>query len=317
MTLKILVITPIKHISDLTNKLEKLGEVTYFDDPTSTEIISTIHNFDAIFTNPNKSKVFIGSKLINAATKLKVICTASTGTDHIDCDYANKKGIKILSLTKDLDIIKKISSTAELAFALTLASLRHIVPSHYSVLDGKWDYTKFIGRQINYLTVGVIGYGRLGSIYANFCNSFGAKVVAFDPYKKIVSNKLLQVDSLSELCSLSNIISLHVHANKENLGMINKKNLILMKKDVIIVNTSRGDIIVEKDLVDFLSNNPNSKFATDVIADEVRNRLASPILEYAKNSNQVTITPHIGGMTYEAQKIAYNHAANKLYNFFN
>ena len=109
-------------------------------------------------------------KILDKAKKLKVIAT-STGTNHIDLNYAKKKKIKIISLKEERKLINKISSTAEHALALTLASIRNIAISNKSVLLGEWDYTKFIGHQMNFLTVGIIGFGRLGKKYANYCKS--------------------------------------------------------------------------------------------------------------------------------------------------
>jgi len=168
MNYKILVITPVRHINGVPETLESIGKVTYMDDPSIEEVISVIDGYDVIFTNPNKSKVFIGEDLLDAAKTLKVICTASTGTNHIDKVYAAKLGLPILSLTEERDVINRISSTSELAFSLTLASLRHVVRGHKAVLGGEWDYEKYIGRQMNSLSIGVIGYGRLGSIYSKY-----------------------------------------------------------------------------------------------------------------------------------------------------
>jgi len=89
-----------------------------------------------------------------------------------------------------------------------------------------------------------------------------------------------------------------------------------MKRDVLLVNTSRGDIVNETDAVAFLRSNPEARIATDVLTDEVRNRSASPLLQYARESGQVIITPHIGGMSREAQEIAYGHAAHLMQHFF-
>ena len=313
--MKILVITPVHHISGIVEALEKIGEVTYLDDPTPEEVCNLIPSFDAIYTNPNKSKVFIGKEVIEAAQNLKVICTASTGTNHIDKSYAEKMQIPILALTEERDVINKISSTAEQAFALTLAGLRHISAGHSAVLKGEWDYTKFIGRQMNALTIGVIGYGRLGSIYANFCRAFGSRVLIYDPYKKIQNESYEQVSSLQDIFINSNVISIHVHVTDETINMINKDVLRFMKGDALLVNTARGDIVNEADLVKFLEANPESLVATDVLSDEIRNRLSSPLLKYANKSNQVTISPHVGGMTREAQEIAYGHAASMLREF--
>ena len=313
--MKILVITPVHHISGVAESLEKIGEVTYLDDPTKEEVCNLIPSFDAIFTNPNKSKVFIGQEVLAAAKNLKVICTASTGTNHIDKLYADKLQIPILALTEEREVINKISSTAEQAFALTLAGLRHISAGHLAVLKGEWDYTKFIGRQMNALTIGVIGFGRLGSIYANFCRAFGSRVLIYDPYKKIQNEAYEQVSSLQDIFINSNVISIHVHVTNETINMINKDVLRFMKGDALLVNTARGDIVNEADLVKFLEANPESLVATDVLSDEIRNRLSSPLLQYANKSNQVTISPHVGGMTREAQEIAYGHAASMLGEF--
>tara|TARA_X000001036_G_C20601376_1_gene775061 strand:+ start:363 stop:1334 length:972 start_codon:yes stop_codon:yes gene_type:complete len=313
---KVLVITPVKHINGVREVLESFAEVTFLEDPLLEEVVEIIGSYDSIYTNPNKSKVFIGPELIDAAKKFKVICTASTGTNHIDTDYASKNQLPILSLTEEREVIERISSTAELAFALTMTGLRHVVRSHNNALAGEWDYTKYIGRQMNCLTIGIIGYGRLGVMYANYCKAFGSKVIAYDPYKQIDDRDIEQVQDLDTLLSESDVISIHVHVTEETKDMLNNDTFCKMKSDVLIVNTSRGDIVEESDLVNFLEKNPGARIATDVIADEVRNRSESPLLKYAKESDQVTITQHIGGMSREAQEIAYVHAATRLKNFF-
>jgi phosphoglycerate dehydrogenase-like enzyme len=313
---KILVITPVRHIAGVPETLESIGQVTYIDDPSPDEVISVIGEYDAIYTNPNKSKVFIGREIIDAAKQLKVICTASTGTNHIDKPYVAEKGLPILALTEEREVINRISSTAELAFALTMAGLRHVVRSHNNALNGEWDYTKYIGRQMNCLTIGVIGYGRLGSMYSHYCKAFDSRVIVYDPYKNVEREDLEQVDDISTLLSESDVIAIHVHVTDETIGMVNKDYFSQMKSDVLLVNTSRGDIVNEDDLVGFLSSNPDSKIATDVLADEIRNRMSSPLLKYAQQHEQVVITQHIGGMSREAQEIAYGHAANLLSKFF-
>jgi D-3-phosphoglycerate dehydrogenase / 2-oxoglutarate reductase len=313
---KILVITPAKHIAGVPEILESTGHTTYMDDPTLEEVIKVVSEYDAIFTNPNKSKVFIGSELIDRAKNLKVICTASTGTNHIDKAYAKEKNLPILALTEEREVINRISSTAEHAFALTMTSMRHVVKSHNKAIEGEWDYTKYIGKQMDHLTVGVIGYGRLGSIYSRFCRAFDSRVLVYDPYKKVMRKDLEQVSDLNFLLEQSDVIAIHVHVTEETLGMINVECFKKMKNDVLIINTSRGDIINEPDLVTFLKEAPRAHVATDVLADELLNRLDSPLLKYAQQSDQVLITQHIGGMTSEAQEIAYGHAAHRLNQFF-
>ena len=312
----ILVITPIKHIDGVSDKLEEVGNVTIIEDPSLNEILNIVDNYEAIFTNPNKSNVFIGKELLDAATNLKVVCTASTGTNHIDKKYAKIKEIDIISLTEERSIINKISSTAEHAFALMLSSLRKIPQGFESAKSGSWDYEPFIGRQINYLTIGVIGFGRLGSKFCKYAKSFGASVLAYDPYKKIDQPNYKQVD-LDHLITHSDVISIHVHVSEETIGMINKNYFDMMKSNVLIVNTSRGDILNEKDLIGFFKKHPNANYATDVLANEIIDKKKdNPILNFANKSNQILVTPHIAGMTVEGQMIAYNHAAKLLKDFF-
>lgn len=309
---KILVITPVDHINEVGSILESFGDVTYLNDPSHDEVCSRISTYDAIFTNPNKSKVYIGSELIGRAKNLKVICTASTGTNHIDLCYASSKGVRVLCLKDELEIIEKISSTAELAFTLTLNLIRNIIPARQSVLDGDWDYTKFIGRQMNELIVGVIGYGRLGKKYAQYCKALGAKVVVFDPYKKVELEGIDQVYNLDTLISQSDVISIHVHVTNETVNLLNSNRISKLKKDVLVVNTSRGEVIDEKSMVEFLEKNKFSRLATDVLANEINGRFESPLLKMALKSDRILITPHIGGMTTLAQSIAYGHAAKLL-----
>ena len=313
---KILVITPLLHIKDVKNVLESIGHVDYLDDPSDADVHKIIHDYDAIYTNPNKSKVFIGKALLDLAKKLKVIVTASTGTNHIDKVYAKKNSIPIISLTEERHVIERISSTAELAFGLTLSSIRNIVKSHNKALNGEWDYTHYIGRQMNSITVGVIGYGRLGKMYAKYCQSFGAKVIVYDPYLEVIEKKINQVDDIVKLINMSDVISIHVHVSDETTNMIDKVFFKEMKSDVIIINTARGEVINEIDLVEFLKNNSDAKIATDVLTDEIRDRKNSPLFKYALKSDNVIITQHIGGMTREAQEIAYGHVATLLKKFF-
>jgi D-3-phosphoglycerate dehydrogenase / 2-oxoglutarate reductase len=309
---KVLVITPVKHIQGLFNKLTKIGRVKMFENISNAQFTKLKDEYTAIFTNPNKSKIFLGEQNLRKLSKLKVICTASTGTNHIDLDFCKKKNIKIISITKDKKIINKISSTAELAFALALSSIRNLIPAYLDVQSRNWDYEKFIGRQMNSLNIGIIGYGRLGKLFYKYCKSFKANVKIYDPF---IKNKSKKFCSIKKLLKDSDLISLHIHSTN-NHKFLNKDKFSLMKKSVIIINTSRGEIIDEKALVIFLKKNKKAKIATDVLSNEIKNKFSSILYKYSlKNKNQVIITPHIGGMTIEGQEMAYTHAVYKLSKF--
>lgn len=309
---KILICTPVIHIPNLLKKFKKYFTVIYKPLLKASDIIQN-KKIKYIFTNPNMSKIKFDKKFLSKFKNLKILTTASTGTNHIDLDYLKKNNIKLISLRSKKKIINKISSTSELAFALMLNSLRNTNLASNSVLKKKWEYLPFIGRQMDNLTVGIIGYGRLGKIFVKLLKPFKSKILIYE--KKIIRKgikKKFQVN-LNTLLKNSDIIVLHIHADDENLNFINSEKLKKMKKNVIIVNTSRGEIISENDLVNFLVKNNKAKYAADVLSDEIQNKWNSKIFhEYKKNKGNIIITPHIGGMTIDAQNLAYNAVLDTL-----
>ena len=314
MVKKILVITPITHLENVEDILESIpkSKIIYLPECDIDELKKN-NDCYAIFTNPNKSNIYLGEMSLSSFRELRIICTASTGTIHIDKFFCKENNIKIISLTEERNVINKIPSTAEHSFALMLASLRNIPQSNNSVLENKWDYMPFCGREIKSLKIGVIGYGRLGSYFSNYCDAFGAKVSVYDPYKSVNHPRINQVSTIKEIAENSDVISLHIHVNKETKNIINKNFLANCKSSVLLVNTSRGEIVNEIDLVNFLIKNKDAKYATDVLSNEINGIYNNPIKKYFVNhQEQVIITPHIGGMTKEAQNMAFDHAAYLL-----
>lgn len=305
-------ITPIDQINGLKDKFKKKYNFFYNPDITKKELILNKDKFNIIFTNPNKSKIFISKEIIDSQKNLKIICTASTGTNHIDLDYAKLKKIKIISIRKNLKTIEKITSTAELALTLMLSSIRNIREANQDVKNKNWDYTKFVGRQISDLKIGVVGYGRLGKIFTKLITPLAKKILIYEKNFKINDENKKKQTNINNLLKKSDIISLHIHADKENINFFNKKFFSQIKKDALIVNTSRGEIIDEDDLLIFLKKNPKMRYATDVLNNEINSIKNNKLLNYSINSTQVLITPHIGGMTKEAQFTAYNKAYNNL-----
>lgn len=313
----ILFITPVKHIRGFLEIFSELNiNLIHCPTPFSYDDLPKDKSIVAIFTNPNKSNIFIDKEILKIYPDLKVITTASTGTVHINKEAFAKQKIPIISITNERKVISKISSTAEHAFCMTLALIRNTFPAYQSTLDGNWDYEPFIGRQFRNLTIGVIGFGRLGTFFSNYCDAFGAKVLVFDPYKDVVHPRIEEVDSLDELANKSDVISLHVHVTDETKNMISEPFLKKCKKDVKIINTSRGEIVCEKSIIKFLRDNEKACYATDVITNEQLSKYKNPIIEEAKIlKNQLLITPHLAGMTVEAQMAAFTHAAKLLINF--
>ena len=175
---------------------------------------------------------------------LKVITTASTGTVHINIEAFTKQKIPVISITNERQVISKISSTAEHAFCLALAALRNAFPAYQSTLNGEWDYEPYIGRQFRNLNIGVIGYGRLGTFFSNYCDAFGAKVFVYDPYKDVLHPRIEQVDSLEEIAKHSDLVSLHVHVTNETEKMISESFLSKCKnKNKITIRVHPNDSV--------------------------------------------------------------------------
>ena len=314
---KIAVITPVRHLKGIEELLATKGQVVYYETADKDEVAKALltHTIDTIICNPNQQTYKIDKELLEG-TSVKLINTCSTGMNHIDVDYCKENNIKIYSLTHDMNLINNLPSTSELAFGLILSLLRQIPQGQKLVSEYGWDYTQFIGRQVKDLKVGIVGYGRLGKMMFNFCKAFGADVMIYDPYvKDQLSDRFLLnnwCSSLEQLFEFSDVISLHVHVTDETKYMINKDLFGYIKKDCYIINTSRGEIVNENDIVEGLESGIITGYGTDVIENEFDDLTKSPIIKAMNFGENIIVTPHVGGMTIEGQTRAYKWAINKL-----
>lgn len=314
--MKIGVITPVSHLPGIVELLSTKGQVFYLESASKQETREFIlkNNIETIICNPNQQTYKIDAELLKHSA-VTLINTCSTGLNHIDIEYCKDNGINIYSLTKDYELIEQLSSTAELAFGLMLSLLRSIPQSNTDVRLGYWDYTKFVGRQVKDLTIGIIGYGRLGKMMFNYCSAFGMNVLVYDPYKKdemddaFLLNHYVELKTIAERCD---VISLHVHVSDTTLYMIDEDFIGNCKKKPYIINTSRGEIVNEIDIVNALQQHILSGYGTDVIEDEFGDITNSPIFKAMNKGFNIITTPHIGGMTQEGQVKAYTWAITKL-----
>ena len=258
---------------------------------------------------------YIDKEIIDTATNLKAIITATTGLNHIDVKYANKKNVEIISLQGEYEFLKNISATSEHTIGLLLSLLRNIPSASNSVKDSIWDRNLYKGKEISGKIFGILGYGRIGIKVARYAKAFGAKVIVHD-VKKITSEEegIVVVDTLDELLKNCDILSIHVPFNESTSNLIDKYKIDKMQKTSIIINTSRGEIINETDLLTALKSSRISGAALDVLADEHINPIkqSHPLIEYAKNHDNLIITPHIGGATYESMHKTEIFMAEKL-----
>ena len=315
--MKIAVITPVYHLDGIVQLLINKSDELYLHEESSKEQVRNLllkRNIDTIVCNPNQQTYKIDEELLQG-TDVNLINTCSTGMNHIDVEYCKKQNIKILSLTKDYELIKQLPSTSELAFGLMMSLLRSIPQSKQHVSEYNWDYIPFIGREVKSLTIGIIGYGRLGKMMHDYCKAFGADVKVYDPYKRedmddaFLLNTYCEITHIFEQCD---VISLHVHVTPETKYMINKEILGYSKKSPYIINTSRGEIVNEKDIVEALKNKVISGYGADVVENEFDDLQASPIIQAMNQGENIIVTPHTGGMTIEGQTRAYKWAINKL-----
>lgn len=266
--------------------------------------------------------VTVTKTVVDSAKNLKVIATATTGLDHIDVDYAKAKGIEVISLRGETEFLNTITSTAELAFGLIIDLLRNISTSFEAVKNYQWDNNQFVGQSLSTKVLGIVGLGRLGKMTARYGNAFGMTVIAFDPHlpEEEFANSHCQKVEFNDLLSRSDIISIHVHLNKETKDMFDTRVFKKMKETAYLINTSRGGIINENDLLQALENKEIAGFATDVLADELNfkeNFSRQPLIEFAKKNNNLIITPHVGGTTNESRQATDIFIAKKIKEFFN
>jgi len=242
-----------------------------------------------------------GRELLARGAALRFIATPATGVGHIDVEAAGEAGIEVISL-EGLEGLEEVSSTAEHAFGLLLALVRHTCCAHRSVLAGRWHRDAFIGRELRGKTAGVIGLGRLGKMFARMADIFGMGVVYYDPH--VDSKEYVRCRSLEELAAASDFVSLHVKLTPQTRGMITAGFFSACKRGMCLVNTSRGELVDEESLLQALESGVLSGAALDVLCDEPEEEGAfpSPVIEYARQNSNVIVTPHIGGATSDAMR---------------
>ena len=309
--MKIVCITPIKHLDEVYERLEQYGEVIYVPEISKLELtilLSETPDIEYLFTNPNKQNFILDEEVLKNSN-IKVINTCSTGLNHIDMDCCERNNVKVWSLKEDFELINDLPSTAELSFGLMMSLLRKIPEGFDSVKKGEWDYEPFIGRQIKGLTIGIIGFGRLGRITTELFKGWGVNILVNDPY---VGTFDYEEVGIKELQEKSDVVFLHLHANEETRNMVDREFLSNMKKGAILINTSRGELVDEEDIMKSITDGYLGGYGTDVISDEFGNISDSKLVEFSKENNNVIITPHVGGMTWEGQTKAYKWAVDKF-----
>lgn len=253
---------------------------------------------------------YFGREKIDNAPNLKIIASNTTGIPHIDVDYAEKRGIHVLSLKGQTEFLKSITPTAELTWGLIIAVSRKIPWSFGSVCRGTWNRRLYGGTaMLSKLSLGIVGMGRLGSMVASYGICFGMKVRYFDPYVAETDIPGVErMNSLEELVSISDVVSIHIPHEPETENLFNEKILSRFKQGAYLINTSRGEVVDHSALLKYLKNGLLGGAALDVFDGEfaegfLQNLKTHPLLAYARENENLLITPHIGGSTIDAWRL--------------
>ena len=276
-------------------------------------VASVIGNYDAYLCSMN---VPVDAELVRRARRLKVVGTPSTGTDHLDTAAIDAAGIKRFDISKELDLIRSFTATAELGFTLALNLNRKVLPAVRSVFDGQWGREAFTGFQFAGKTFGILGLGRLGTISSRLAQGFGMRTIAYD-VQPVQAPGVTRVD-FDTLFRESDVLSIHVHLTPATRGIVGRRELGLMKPTAILVNTSRAAIVDESALLDALDSGRLAGAGLDIIDGEWEGNIGgNRMVEYARQHDNVIITPHIGGATDESINGARIFMARKVADYLN
>ena len=240
-----------------------------------------------------RSETDVDEAVIRAGSVLSVCARAAVGYGNIDLDAATEAGVLVVNTPG-----KNTNSAAELSIGLLLSMLRRIPAAHASTSTGGWNRHAFTGTEMQGKTIGIVGLGNVGHRVARFARGFDMQVLAYDPYisdEVFRRNHCTRVDSLAEMLSQIDVLTVHVPLNKETKGMVGAAELKKMKKGSLIINAARGGIISEQALLESLQLGHIGGAGIDTWDTEpvpLKDLVSHPL---------VISTPHIGASTEEAQ----------------
>lgn len=264
-------------------------DVDFRNGISGSELRDIIGGYECIIV---RSRSKLSADVIRRATSAKLIVRAGVGTDNIDIEAATSMGITVCN-TPWANVV----SAAELAISMMLALSRHLCDANASMHEGRWETLKFTGSELSGKTLGIIGLGRVGREVAKRAAAFQMKVVAADPYiaKGVAQSLGADLLGLEGLLSSADIVSIHASMMPGNVHLIGRKELALMKKGALLINTARGEMVDYAALAVALEQGQIAGAGCDVFEGEpkVNGRLAS--------LGGIVMTPHIGAQTREAQ----------------
>jgi D-3-phosphoglycerate dehydrogenase len=258
---------------------------------SEAELLPIVKDVEAMVV---RSETKVTRKVIEAAPKLRVVGRAGVGVDNVDVEAATQRGVVVMNTPGGNTV-----STAELSFAMLLNLARKVPQAYCSMLAGKWDRKQFQGMELMGKTLGVLGLGRIGGEVARRAVAFGMNVLGYDPFLTAERAKSLGIKLVADLDDVyrdADFITIHLPATEQTRGLLDALAFAKMKPRVCLVNCARGEIVVEKDLLAALDSGKVAAAALDVFPAE-----PLPADHPLRKHPAVTLTPHLGASTVEAQ----------------
>jgi phosphoglycerate dehydrogenase-like enzyme len=277
------------------------------------DLKSAIKTSDAILDA--SMKVRITDAMVASSQRLRIISCATTGSDHIERDELNRRGIPVRTLGEDKELLLNLTPAAELSWALLLACARMLPAAITHVKNGGWNRELFPGVMLKGKRIGIIGCGRIGTWMSRFAEAFDMDIVGYDPHIVQFPSRIKPLP-LKELVRTSDFITIHVPLNEDTRGFFSEACFSDLKAGAILINTSRGAVLDEKALLRALESKRLRAAGLDVLADEPDIE-KSPLLQYARTHENLIITPHCGGFSHDAVRIVCRRAVEKIVEYLN
>ena len=290
-------------------ELGKLGDLTVYDRTPESEIISRIGDAEIVITN----KTPLTRATLDACPNIRYIAVLATGYNVVDIAAAKEKGIPVSNVPT-----YGTASVGQFAIAMLLEICHHVAHHSQTVYEGKWNacadwcYWDYPLIELDGKTMGIIGFGRIGQTTGKIAKAMGMKVLAYDSFPSESGKAIAEYVDLDTLLASSDVVALHCPLFPETQGIINKDTIAKMKDGVILLNNSRGPLIVEQDVADALNSGKIYAAGLDVVSTEpIRND--NPLLK-AKNC---IITPHISWAPKESRQRIMDCTVSNVFSFLN
>ena len=250
-----------------------------------------------------RSRFQLDESAIDSKSQLKWIVRIGSGMENIDIAYAKRQGIECISTPEG-----NAPSVAEHCLALLLSALRNVGSSTLEIKEGLWEREKNKSVELRDRTVGIIGYGHTGKAFARLLQNFGCKIYIYDKYYNGFEDEHIEETSLKDLIAQSDIISIHINYEEENHHFFNKNLIEYAEKPFIFINTSRGLTVNTSDIINALKQGKIQHACLDVLEYENTQLTIPPKTKWSKDlktlsqMSGVTLTPHIAGQTFTAEK---------------